>query len=79
MISPTVRVIRGLAGGGADLVEAARIEHAIDALADGEATAGVLTGDAVGAAHFLRQRDACAKFGEFRFPADRRGLVRGRR
>ena len=55
------------------------IQHAVDALADGEAAALVLARDAVGAAHLLRQRDARAQFGEFRLPADRRGLLRARR
>jgi hypothetical protein len=31
---------------------------------------------AVRAAHFLRQRNAGAHFGKFRFPTDRRGLLR---
>ena len=78
-ISPAVGVVRRLAGGGADLVEAAGVQHAVDALAHGEAAALVLARDALGAAHLLRQRDARAQFGEFRFPADRRGLLRAGR
>ena len=76
VISLAVRVVGRLAGDGADLVEAAGIEHAVDPLADREPAARVLAGDALGAAEFLRQRDARAQFGKFRFPADRRGLLR---
>ena len=38
---------------------------------------GMLTGDAVGAAKFLRQREARAQFGEFRLPADGRRSAAG--
>ena len=55
---PAVGVVRRLAGDGADLVEAAGVQHAVDALAHGEPAALVLARHTLRAAHLLGQRDA---------------------
>ena len=69
--SRSVRVVLGLAGDGADLVEAAAIDQAVDALAHGEPAAVVLALDLVGAAHPPRQLLARAQLVELRLPAHR--------
>ena len=64
------RVVAGLAGDAADLLERSGVEQVIDAFAHRQPAAFVLARDALLAAHLARQRLALAEFGEFRFPAN---------
>ena len=64
-------VVLRLAGDGADLVERAGIEQALDALAHGELAAVMLALDLVGAAHAVRQLFAAAQVVDLGLPAHR--------
>ena len=64
-----VGVVFGLAGDGADLVEAAFVDQPVDALAHRQPAAVVLALDLVGPAHLARHAFARAQFVEFRLPA----------
>ena len=62
-------VVLGLAGDGADLVEAARVDQPVDALAHREPAAVVLALDLVGAAHLARHALARPQLVQFALPA----------
>jgi hypothetical protein len=64
-----VGVVFGFAGDGADFVEGATVEQAVDAFAHVQAAALALAVDAGGAAHFASHCLAGAQFVEFRLPA----------
>ncbi len=63
-----------LAGDGADLVQAARVDQRVDALAHGEAAVVVLALDLLRPAHLARQGLAPAQLRDFRLPTPRRPL-----
>ena len=69
-----VVVVGRASGERAGLVEAARVEQPVDALAHGQATGGVLAGDALLAAHPPGQLLAPAKLLELGLPAHCRDL-----
>jgi hypothetical protein len=60
--------ILGLAGDGADLVEASRIDEERNALAHCQPAARMLAFDLVGAAHFAREAFAAHELIEFGLP-----------
>ena len=64
-----VRIVLGLAGDGADLVEAALVDQLVDALAHCEPAAVVLALHLVRPAHLARHSLALAEVVEFRFPS----------
>lgn len=66
---PALDVVSRAAGYGADLVEAAAVDEAINALAHGELVGVVLPLDLVGAAELRREALALAQFVQFRLPA----------
>jgi hypothetical protein len=63
-----VGVVLGLAGNGADLVEAALVDQPVDALTHREPAAVVLPFDLVRPAHLARHAFARAQLVEFRLP-----------
>jgi hypothetical protein len=69
-----VRPIGRLAGDAADLLEAAGVEHAVDAFAHRHASAFMLARHAVLAAEFACERLAVAQFRQFHLPADAGGV-----
>ena len=64
-----IRVVVGAAGQRARLVKAAAIEEALDALADGEASRGMLARDPLVAAHLPGERLAAPQLLELGLPA----------
>ncbi len=68
MFQLALLVIFAETGDGADLVEAAGIDDAVDALADSQAALVVLTLDLVRPAHLPREGFAPGQFLELRLP-----------
>ncbi len=64
-------VVGRFAGDGADFEEGAGIKALVDAFADRQAAAGMLAGDALGAAHLAGYPFAFGEFIQFRLPTIR--------